>query len=218
MRQIILACETVKDELNNAMRLENITDEVYWIKSGLHNYPNQLRNEIQSTLDSLTDCNRVITTFGLCGNALIGVKTHDFEMIVPKVDDCISLFFGSVAARLKNAESHGTYFLTKGWLGGERTLWAEYQYSVEKYGDETADSIMSMMLANYKRLGILDTKSYDIDSILPETKKIAQKLGLLHEIIPVSVDYIRQLLKGPWDNNRFLINPKFTEIKVLEIQ
>jgi hypothetical protein len=215
MRQIVLACETLKDELDHAMRLENRPEEVRWIASGLHNYPDKLRSELQAAFDSFGEggYERAIVTFGLCGNAAVGLRTSDFEAVIPKVDDCISLLFGSVAERIGKTKGIGTYFLTRGWLRGERTIWAEYEYTVNKYGKKTADSVMSAMMRNYKRLGVLDTGSYDVRSILPETERIADTLGLSHEIMPVSIGYLRQLLAGPWDEERFLVVPKHTEVK-----
>ena len=216
-KQTILACETLRDELQCAMRLENISGQIIWIESALHNFPNKLREQLQAALDSSHGINRVISTFGLCGNALIGVKTGNFELVVPRVDDCISLLFGSVAKRLTYTECKSTYFLTKGWLKGERNIWAEYQYAVEKYGEETADEIMSAMIGEYKYLGILDTDSYDLHAILPETEMIAEKLGLEHLVIPASVEYLRQLLTGPWTDDKFLLVPGNTEIKSMDL-
>ena len=34
-----------------------------------------------------------------------------------------------------------TYFLTRGWLGGESNIYKEYLFTVEKYGKEMADFI-----------------------------------------------------------------------------
>lgn len=49
------------------------------------------------------------------------------------------------------------YFMSKGWLQGERNIWVEYLRAREKYGEDTAREIMAMMFGSYQKLGILDT-------------------------------------------------------------
>ena len=72
---------------------------------------------------------------------------------------------------------------------------------------------MDTMLAHYKYLGILDTGSYDVNGVLPEMVAMAEKLGLEHRIIPASVEYVTELLTGPWDENRYVIVPPRSEIR-----
>ena len=215
MKTMVLACETIRDELGLAAKLTGTDYEIWWVESGLHNYPNKLRETIQSRLDSIADHGRVLMAFGSCGNSVVGLKTGNFELIIPKVDDCISLLIGSVKARMDFGKEigGGTYFLTPGWLRGERNLWAEYCYTVEKYGESTADMVMKTMLASYSYLGLLDTKTYDMADIMPEIDKIAETLKLAKTIVPASVAYLCDLLAGLWDEERFLVVPPNSEIQ-----
>lgn len=201
----IIACETVQDELLKVKNEINCSYPILWISSGLHNTPDKLRSTIQETVKKAESCDKILFAMGYCGNSIAGVETETAELIIPRVDDCISLLLGSVEHRRKICEGCGTYFLTKGWLKGERNLWAEYQYTVKKFGGKRAKKIMAVMLHNYKSLGVLDTGAYDIEEILPRTKEIAAELELNHEILTGSDRYIRRLLMGPWDDEQFLI-------------
>ena len=106
----ILACKTLRHEIEKACEKHNIDYPIHWIESGLHNYPEKLHKYIQDELDNMQDYDRVILTFGLCGNSLVGVESKNLELIMPKVDDCISLLLGSVDERRKYGGKNGMYF------------------------------------------------------------------------------------------------------------
>jgi uncharacterized protein DUF1638 len=46
----------------------------------------------------------IILGFGLCSNSLINLTSKDHILIIPKVHDCIALFYGSQYTFLKAAE------------------------------------------------------------------------------------------------------------------
>jgi hypothetical protein len=215
VKTILLACETIRDEIKHAASEVGYHYETRWIRSGLHNYPKELKSILQMELDSINGYDRVIMAFGICGNATIGLKASNFELILPKADDCITLLLGSAANRGALSENGGTYFLTKGWLTGEENLWKEYERTIAKFGLETTEMIFNVMLKNYKRLGVIDTKSYNVEAILPNTMEIAKKFHLEHTILPSSVKYLCDLLTGPWDNERFFTVPPYGEVKIL---
>ena len=105
------------------------------------------------------------------------------------------------------------YFLTKGWIEGERNLWVEYQYTIEKYGEETGKEVFDMMLNHYKTLGIIDTKCYDLSEIMPLCREISETLNLKLKILEYPIDYIEKLLTGPWDEKKFVVIKPHNEVK-----
>jgi len=216
MDSVVIVCETIRDEYLDAAEKCGCTYETRWIESGLHNVPDKLRSRLQDELDSITH-KRVLLCFGTCGNSVIGLETRDFELVIPRVDDCISMLIGSVAQRTKINSSHSAYFLTAGWLRGERNIFAEYEYTLEKYGDVTGKEIMDVMLANYKNLALLDTGSYDLKDAKDESQRIANVLDLELMVLPASVNYITQLLTGPHDPDRFSIFPPNTKLEAVPL-
>ena len=77
--------------------------------------------------------------FGNCGNAIQGLKSGDFELIVPRLDDCVSLVLGSQRYRERYSREHHAFYLTDGWITGSRTIEVEYNEMIEDYGEEEAD-------------------------------------------------------------------------------
>lgn len=207
MSTIIVACKTLKNELETALKIRGCSHEIRWIESGLHNFPKKLHNTLQETLDQCTGCDTVLLVMGFCGNSVAGIQTHDFQLVVPRIDDCISLLLGSSGRRSHQEISGSTYFMTEGWLEGERNIWKEYEYTLNKYGPELGKEIFDTMFQNYRNLGLIDTGCYDMDKAIAQTKEIAEKLNLTYIQLPGTIDYITEILSPGWDSDRFIIVP-----------
>lgn len=214
MRCIIISCKTIEKELLAAMEAAGCGWEVRWVESGLHNSPNKLRRRLQELLNGCTGADTVLLAMGYCGNSLQGLVTGDFSLVVPRVDDCISLLLGSVQTRLEHASRLSAYFMTEGWLTGERNIWREYEYTVQKYGDELGREIFDAMFSHYRTLALVDTGCYDLEAARKETGRIARQLQLEDTVLPGTLSYLQQLLTGPWPDDRFLQVPPQSEVSL----
>lgn len=213
MKTVMVCCRTIEQEIALAAARTGTDYPKIWLESGLHNVPVQLTTRLQQELDRLPeDTERVLLGFGYCGNSLAGLRTGGFELIVPRVDDCITLMLGSYTRRLQITKEEGTYFLTEGWLKGERNIWEEFLHARKRYGEKRARQIFRAMLAHYKRLAIVDTGAYDLRELLPTTEMIAEELGLRHQLLPGSLTLLETLLTGPWEEQSFLIVPPHSTI------
>jgi hypothetical protein len=217
VKTVILACNTIRDEFEKAAVETVCAHPFRWVESGLHLKPESLKHRLQEELDSITDADRVLLGFGYCGNAVAGLMSRDYELIIPRVDDCISLLLGSRKNREHCARSGGVYFLTKGWLEGEANIWKEYQAVLARFGPERTQRVYRRMLAHYRFLGLIDTGAYDLDMLLPLVTEIAAKLELETRVLPGSDRYIKRLLTGPWDEDEFIILPRQTRIELFHL-
>lgn len=209
MNNAIIACEMLRDEIRYAMTQTDCIFPIHWLEAGLHNTPKLLSDHLQHTVNSLRGhgYDTVILTFGSCGNALLGLQNGNFKMVIPRVDDCISLLLGSVERKATINHCAGTCFLTPGWIIGERNIWAEYHQAIEKYGKRRADRIMNTMLHNYRDLALLDTNCYQTDDYWLQVERMAADLKLNPRLLPASTTYLEELLLGPWPAERFIIIP-----------
>ena len=213
MRTEIIACKTIQRELTLAQQRCGTAYPVHWLEAGLHNVTAVLHDALQDALNTV-HCDRVLMALGVCGNAVYGLQVRDYELIMPRVDDCITLLLGS--RRSEDPEyAKGTYFLTKGWLEGERNIWVEYNYALKKYGPELGRAINRLTYGKYCRLGVIDTGACDMAEILPETEKIAAEIGLEHRIIPAGIEHICRLLTGPWDPEDYAVFAPGTEVSLV---
>lgn len=201
----IIACKTLEDEVKQALEAIGDKSRVIWIESGLHNYPERLKETLQKSINSITDSDYILLIFGLCGNSLLDLQSETATLVIPKVDDCISLFLGGNSKRKVMENSARAYYLTKGWLRYENNIWMEYQRSIERYGLEKTRSIFQIMLKHYTHLVIIDTGAYDTESFLAETKSIAKELGLKHKVVPADLGLLAAALNKQWDDAFALI-------------
>ena len=204
VNQCIIACETLRTELLYVMQALEIKCDVFWIESGLHNTPKKLHDELQIMLDGITGYERVLLCFGACGNSLLDLRVGSYELIMPRVDDCITLFLGSTKARRDADSQHAAYYMTEGWLYGVRNIWVEYNNCVDRYGKEQAKEIFEMQYKHYRTLALLDTGVGNISGLVCSTKTIADTLGLKQIVLTAGTEYIAQLLLGPWSSDRFI--------------
>jgi hypothetical protein len=217
MQTVVLACHTIHDELEKAARETNCHYPFIWVESGLHLRTEVLRRRLQEELDKIEGVDRVLFGFGFCGNSVVGLTPRDYELIFPKVDDCITLLLGSHECRKRYTEQGGVYFLTKGWLEGELNIWKEYQSVLERYGPERTERIFSIMLAHYRALGLIDTGAYDLVGLVPHVEKIAATLNLEPRILPGTIDRLKSFLSGPWNEEDYVIIPPFTTIEISHV-
>lgn len=204
-KKIIITCRTILPEVEKLLDDVHSDFEIIIMDSNLHDRPDKLRMEIQRQLDTLSGVELVLLPFGYCGGAVIGLKSHDFKLILPKVDDCITLFFGSRQKRNLVNEEERTFFLTKGWLDSERNLIKEYKRLSKKYGQRNADAVIHMMYHNYHQLALIDTGLFPLDGQWKLVKKTAKLLQINCVCCQGTDELLKQLLCGPYSNERFII-------------
>ncbi len=204
MKTAVIACRTIEDELRFAMERTGIEYPILWLEQGLHNVPEKLNAALQSALEE-AGAERVLLGMGFCGNAVKGLHVPVQELILPRVDDCISLLLGSVQRRLEVSREYAAYFFTEGWLRGERNIWVEHQHMLETYGEELTEELEKSMFGHYRTLGLLDCGVKPVDGLVEGTKMIADGLHLTQQVIPATVRYLEELLTGPWPEKRFLV-------------
>ena len=216
MDTVIVSCRTLETELELARRQTGVRCPVRYLESGLHNTPAKLNARLTELFSELT-ADRVLLAMGYCGNAVSGLRAGDFELIVPRADDCITLLLGSHARRMRTGKELAAYFLTEGWLRGERNIWTEYRYTMEKYGEEVGRMITDTLFSTYRTLALLDTGAEPVQPLVEKTRVIADTLHLRQEIVSGSLAYLRELLTGPWPETRFLRVPPGGEIAAAEL-
>jgi len=202
----VIACATVIEEM-----LSHLPPSVDYhiLDFGLHVTPEVLRNALQDTIDSLaTSTETILLGYGLCSQAVVGLRANNCTLVVPKVDDCIAIFLGSEQAY--KAQFHaepGTYYMTKGWIEAGDSPFGEYDNMVERYGEERARSLMGKILKNYTRLALINTGQYELDRYRDYCRHTAEYFGLRYEEIPGSNTLIKKLLHGPWDHEFVIAQP-----------
>jgi len=201
----IIACATVAEEL----RLMGVQDdEMLELEFGLHVYPDKLRETLQKEIDAVPGNGDIVLGYGLCSNAAVGLVSQRHRLVIPRVDDCIALFLGSRKEHLRRLqEEPGTYFLTKGWIKAAELPINDYLRMVERYGHEKAMRVTKVMLANYKRVVLINTGNYRLEEFREAAVSMADTLELNYEEIPGSNRMLRMILDGEWNSEYVVVEP-----------
>jgi hypothetical protein len=205
-RKFVIACATVIEEMLPLLPPE-VGHKV--LDFGLHTDPAKLRRALQEAIDeSSGEADTIILGYGLCSQGVIGLRATDCTLVVPRVDDCISIFLGSYSAyRDQSRHEPGTYYLTKGWIEAGDSPFGEYDRMVEKYGQAKAERAIRLMLANYKRLALINTGQYELERYRAYAQHEAERLGLRYEEIEGSPALVERMINGPWDDDFVVVQP-----------
>jgi hypothetical protein len=205
-RVSVIACATVIEEMYPLMS-NGIDYRV--LDFGLHTNPSALKEALQEAIDEVgKEADTVLLGFGLCSQAIIGLRASGCRLVVPRVDDCISIFLGSREAYVEQSRGEpGTYYLTKGWLEVGDTPFGEYDRMLERWGRERADRMIHLLLHNYTRLAFIDTGLQGLAGYRRQAREIAERFDLRFEEIKGSNTLVKQLLEGPWDDTFIVVEP-----------
>lgn len=209
MKTAIIACATLKAELQAVMNLLGCRYPVFWLEAGDHNQPPRRREEILHMLDRCREFDTLLLVMAFCGGALEGVSSSSSTLVLPRFDDCISLLLGEEERR---SVLKGHYFLTRGWMDGKDSLANEYRRSLSRYGEASTKRIFTAMLNNYSCLAYLDTGVEDAPDIREEIAQMSRTLGLENRTIRGTLRNLSDLISGNHDPKRFLVVPPGTVI------
>jgi hypothetical protein len=205
-RTTVIACATVIEEM-----MPHLPPDVKYkvLDFGLHVNPDALRNSLQEAIDKASITSEtIILGYGLCSQAVVGLRANGCTLVVPKVDDCIAIFLGSGDAYRAQARSEpGTYYLTKGWIEVGDSPFAEYDSLVEQYGQEKARRLMNRILKNYTRLALINTGQYELERYRDYSRHTARRFGLRYEEIPGSDALVKRMVHGPWEGDFVIAHP-----------
>jgi hypothetical protein len=199
----IVACETLKQELEAVMKQRRCEYPVIWIDAGKHQWPDKLHIAIQEAIDGVSpSCKTVLLLFGFCGNALLGIEARNRRLVIPRVADCIPLFIGSRKER--EAYGAGTYFFTGGYLNAGSSIASDTSRVFQRYGKKRGLSILKKMIGHYKDFAVIDTGTFDVPEVKATVEDFARLVEIPVKVIPGNLRFIDALLAGPWQEDSFL--------------
>lgn len=196
-RPVIITCAVLRESMQTLAGAEG--PRVIVMDYGLHLTPQKMRAAIQAVIDGIEQPGLVLIGFGLCGNGLVGLKSGSHTLVIPRVDDCIALLFGSRAAFLKEFNAApAVYYLTPGWLecGGEPRT--EYLQNCEKFGQAKADLISDALYGRYRKACFVALTADDLEKYGPRARQVAdfcsRRWGWQYKEMVGSDSFIRKLL------------------------
>jgi hypothetical protein len=195
---VVLACRVFQNWLEHLLP-EGLGNKITFFDYGLHAIPKNLRQTLQTAIDSIEQTSLIVLGYGLCGNGLDNLQAGKHTLLVPRTDDCIAIILGSYQAyRREFDQEPATYYLSKGWLESASNPLREYQKYLEKYGQEQAEFLMDYQYHNYRRLALIVQNLQDLEIYRPAAQEVAdycQRWGMRYEEIIGTDDMLRRLVE-----------------------
>lgn len=206
----LIACPAVLGEL-----APGATDgvECVTLDAQLHLSPEKLKEGLRVAVAAADRPGATIVLgYGMCSNAVLGLRTQHATLVAPRVDDCIAMMLGSNAAFAAQSEKvRGSYYLTKSYLEDCNTILTEYDKLVEKRGAERAEQLMGLMLDHYTRLVLIDTGRHDLAPYRERVEDFAARFGMTVEDVPGTTELVDALVVAGWGDD-FVVAPPGHEL------
>jgi len=210
MRMKVIACRVMIDEMRGFLPAE-VETEVFEISR--HIRPKRLKEDLQAAVDRMDGtCEFILLGYGLCSNAVVGLRTRKSRLVIPKIHDCIGVFLGSHQAYLDEMKKEPAFFLTQGYIRGYQSDRSgpldELEKVTHRYGRERAEKIVGELMHPYKRLVYIKTaKAADVEADREYSVAMAARFNLRYEERPGTFELLRCLASGEWDRGFVVIEP-----------
>ena len=196
-RIVLLSCQVLEDLLADLLP-DGLVEEIAYMDYGLHRVPSSMTPTLQDRIDAIDEPSLVVLGYGLCGNGLRDLRARHHTLLVPRVDDCISLLIGSRSGYLREFEREpGTYWLSKGWLESGSHPLKEYEEYVPRWGEKQAMWLMDQQYQHYSRLVLVAHCEEDLDRYRGQAQAVAhfcERWDMGYEEMLGSDAYLRRLV------------------------
>ena len=206
MSEIIIACRMIEKEIESARAKTKNNSDVIYLDRGLHEYPDNLRRNIQESILSVSaEIDYILLAYGLCGNAMQDIYSPYSTIVIPRFHDCIHMMLFTEDNPCPRTCPDCLYY-TDGWFDSDNTLLRQYENFAEKKGEQKAKRAYTLMLKNYKDVRLINTGENYSPSTIAGAKMTSALFDLELKEVKGSTTILEQLFSHKWDNN-FLICP-----------
>lgn len=204
---LLIGCAVVINEVQALVNGSSLTCKT--IDAGLHLNPEQLKSCLQQAIDENDGAfETIVLGFGLCSNAVLGLRSRTSHLAIPRVDDCIAMLLGSQAQYKKEmAKAPGTYFLSKGWIDAGISIMDDIRQTAERYGLERAYKIQQKMFGHYTRLVYIASENEDQEACRQVSREAAAALELEYQELKGNRRILQAMIDGRWDDGFIVVEP-----------
>lgn len=205
MKIAVLSCGSLTDYVAAAQREAETHYPVFQLDRRFHVEPEQMKAHILQTVAQIPEeYDTILVAMGFCGGSWDGLM-FDRTIVIPRVDDCISLLLHTDDEYHPNLKQMGHMYMTDkdpNEFSPQRLL----DKLAETRSKEEANAIFHAWFDSYSHLDIVDTGMFDCyeESYVEAAQHHADMIGCELDFVPGSNRLLEKLLKGIWDE-QFLV-------------
>ena len=163
-KTIILACPTLRQELQKALSLHASCSSVYFLPRQLHSDPKELHRYLQDTIDRLYNVERIVLCVSRCGGGTANLKATSAELVLPRTRDCLDILLSGSSLDALERDLHGIYF-TASWMEFSKESEIDLERLTEKMGRPAAEEYLRSLYKSFHNFYIIDTGCYDVQEV-----------------------------------------------------
>jgi len=206
-KYLVIACNIMKNEL---LRFQSNGISFTFLEQSLHRTPEKMKPIIQEEIDRTEqqEWDSIILSYGLCSKGIVGIKSKNHSIVIPRVHDCIALFLGSWERYMEEQKKEpGTYYLTRGWIEEGKSPLGIYQEYCRRYEKETAEWVIREEFKNYTRIALVDMGADLSEAHREHARENARFLRLRYEEVKGSPTFFEKMLRGRWSKDFIVLKP-----------
>jgi len=200
MSTVILSCQSLEIYVAAAQEAAGTAYPVIWLQQKYHEDPARMRMHILETLAALPETvDTVLVAMGFCGGSWDSIVA-DRRIVLPRVDDCISLLLHTDDAYHPNLKQMGHMYM----LDGDPEKFSPirmFETLCQTHGEAGARSLFDLWFANYRYLDIIDTGMGNCysESFVERAQENADLIRCDLDYSTGSNRFLEKLLQGRWD-------------------
>lgn len=224
MKFKIICCDVLENEIKYALSESKHTYEIEFTKKAEHEKPEEMRLKLQTMVDQSDGFDAILLGYGLCGNAITGIRSQNTTMVVPRAHDCCTLFLGSrdkFSAIFDGRESMGWGstgycrkdgdYLRNSETGSILGYDKSFEDFVAEYGKENAEFIWATIhpVRESNEVMFIDIPETFEQKVFEEFKKEATKSKQDVFVEKGSIELIKKFMDANWDDDFLVIEPGY---------
>ncbi|MCR4710483.1 MAG: DUF1638 domain-containing protein [Clostridiales bacterium] len=208
---VILACTSLKDYVEEAQKRLGTNIKAIYVSRLYHRDPKEMREHILEKLDNLPEgTDTVLVAMGYCGGSWEGVAKNSCRIVLPKIDDCVSLVM-QLTDEPKSNLKEDKHFYVRDKDPAKESIKAifEHMADAQELDQETREKYHKHWQDMYEEIDIIDTPINDARSqeYFDKVKVDADWLDARLEYVMGGTHMIEKLIKGDWDDQFLVLEP-----------
>lgn len=208
MNAVILACSSLDKYVDAAQEKMNTNFPVISVDRKYHEEPEQMREQLMEKIRGLpSETDTILVAMGFCGGSWEAVPV-DKRVVIPRVDDCITLLLHTDNSWHPNLKKEGHLYL-RDTDTAEYSLEGMQRRLCKKYGGMNGSIIFNSMFADYTNVDIMDTGIYDCyaEEYVIEAQRNADLIRGILDYVEGSNLLLEKLVSGRWDQQFLVVEP-----------